>query len=378
MSWHVVGGAMIRFVIYLFALTFSTVAMAQAQDRCSDVLSQGIFDYRTLQRNDYFNQLIWSRFYQSSYDQARNDRSFGLGVPVGETVLGGNFNSEAHSSYGSQSEREYFAGITSSQQVNLALMTGNPDIIRAWRDCMQNRAGGGLSARFEISSPTEVTLIVEYFTYGDDSSDRLRESVRLPAGVIPLQNASCLRRGHVFRVGASSGCHIPLRVDDLNLSFTVALRGRTSTTTWLPKRPRLVSEERYYSFPGPILYRDLGNCCSNILISDIVELSASDIKAGWIFDASSASSNLFWQSHAGSSDNNCNSPYFNVDLHRLSYGYRLYAPDRNRRDGKVLCYLTLSVKMKRNFWAFESEDSGEKDLADSDKDLNFYFRPAFD
>lgn len=181
------------FTKMLVASVMASTSPAFAQDACNDVLKEGPYSYQTYRDDSSFNQIIWSRFLKSSYESSKIDRSAGFGVPVGEIVLGGNYSEADYNAKKAQIEAVYFNQVTATREIDVALMSGDEEVLKAWTSCMQDR-GGGMTVRFEPLSPTDVFMIVEYFNQGNRNSDKLARDVTLPQGVVAAAGGHCLRR----------------------------------------------------------------------------------------------------------------------------------------------------------------------------------------
>lgn len=130
---------------------------------------------------------------KSTYQSSRTDRGGGFGVPIGEIVLGSNYTEAQYNAKKSEIQSEYFNQVNASREIDIALMSGDDAILEAWTDCMRAK-GGGITARFDPVSPTEVFMHVEYFNQGPVNQDRLREDVVLPAGVTVVAGRDCLKK----------------------------------------------------------------------------------------------------------------------------------------------------------------------------------------
>ncbi|MEG8028949.1 hypothetical protein [Sphingomonas aerolata] len=128
--------------MFLLAVSVTCVSwggIAMAQSQCSDVLKNGVFQTSTYRERNYFNQIIWSRFMNSTFETASNDNSLGFGVPVGEIILGGKFTRDEYEAKKASISSEYFNQINSSNELDIALTSGDPVVLDKWAECMRDQ-----------------------------------------------------------------------------------------------------------------------------------------------------------------------------------------------------------------------------------------------
>lgn len=350
--------------LWLIIITFGIQGTAYAQSRCAEILSQGIFNYNSVSQNDYLNQIMWARFVRTNYESSRSDSSLGFGVPVGDIVLGGNYTGSEHASALSTSERQYFNQITASREVDVALMSADPAIVSAWRDCMLDK--GGLTIRFETLSASSILMHIEFFNVGPIVKDGLKETINLGDDVTVVQNRACIKKNYVHRVGVP--CAVQLEIKNPLKVLTVALQGKQTgaATAFLAARIELLNQEKYFPFSeDDKMYRRGGNGTNSKRHETVKELPQSMINEGWKFVPKSVHTGLVIIRKKTNKDNNCHSEFANVTAHRLIYGYTMYAPDRTRRDGVIWCTLNPSIKLARSIWIAAGESENHSLLSSS-------------
>lgn len=337
---------------------------ALAQDQCNDVLKDGVFNYNTYRDDSYFNQIVWSRFLRSTFQSSKTDRSGGFGVPIGEIVLGGNYTEEQYNKKREQIEQEYFNQITASREIDVALMSGDEEVLRAWSGCMAER-GGGLTVRFEPLSPLDVNMIMEYFSEGNKHSVRLETGVVLPAGVEVRQNQHCLRKGR--RIEQGENCVAVLRLPSALTTIPVAVDpvGSDTATAWLPARIQLSREQRPYAFAGADRLYDWAHKRTQGWRRDVA-LSAEQLKEGWLFDPTTARTGLHVIS-VNNPSNSCHSEWSSPTSATFSYGYTIYAGNRRRRDGHIECAMNPYIMMRRDIWIAMQMPEGQVSTGGSTK-----------
>lgn len=328
----------------LFASAFSTSAMAQAS-QCSDVLKDGIFQTQRFRDEQYFQQIIWSRFMRSDYKTAKEDKAFGFGVPVGEIILGGNFSESEFEAKKASMSKEYFDQVTATREIDVALSSADPDLLRVWGDCMKNQKGG-LTIRFDPVTAREVFVSVEYFLQGTRNSVRLPKAVELPQGVT-VKNGDCFKRNARFKAGKA--CQATLELDTATRHVLISMNAdEASTTGFLPARVVLARQARNVeSARLPNLQTTAFR--SYHTPSHTVTLTDQEKALGWRFDPKSVTQNLvidykvYWS-------NMCESPYARATTEAIEYGFTIYTNRNRARNSSITCHLDVTAIMRRDAW----------------------------
>lgn len=343
------------------ALTSLLAGQVHAQDFCGDILKEGIYSYSSYKEDSYYNQIIWSRFMKSNYETSKTDQNGGFGVPIGKVVFNGNYSKEEYEQKKSQIENQYFNNINSSREIDIALMSGDPEIIGAWKSCMQQR-GGGISVRFEPTDPLNVFMTIQYFNQGTKNKEKLAEKVELPKGVTVTSGEKCLKKGASYVSGKA--CIVQLKLDNPLTTMEVVVDGKNSSAkAWLPARIQLNKEVKPYPFDDKHKLHDWAHKRTTQHRTSIV-LSEEEIKQGWSFDKDSAKADLI-RITVNNTRNRCHSTFIDVSSYRLSYGYTIYAGNRRRRDGHIECMMIPYILMRREVWTAMPTyfDNEQKEMA---------------
>lgn len=355
------------FAATVFACAFSTSAMAQAS-QCSDVLKDGVFQTQHYRDQQYFQQIIWSRFMRSDYKTAKEDKSFGFGVPVGEIILGGNFSESEFEAKKSSMSKEYFDQVTATREIDVALSSADPDLLRVWGDCMKNQKGG-LTIRFDPVTAREVFVSVEYFLQGTRSSVKLPKAIQLPEGV-EVKNGGCFKKNARFKAGKA--CQATLTLDTATRAVLISMNAdEASATGFLPARVVLARQARNVESSR------LPNLQTTAFRSyhtphHTVTLTNEEKSLGWRFDPKSVTHNLvidykvYWS-------NMCESQYARPTTETIEYGFTIYTNRNRARNSSITCHLDVTAIMRRDVW-LPQEDvptiDGPGDSAPERVDIN--------
>lgn len=313
-------------------------------DRCKDILSHGTFQTSRYRENNYFLQIIYSRFMSSTYEQSKNDKSLGFGVPVGEIVLGGNYDESQFNQKKEAIKKTNLNIIQSSQEIDVALASGDPTIVSAWSGCIKDVNKGGISLRFAPRSAREVVATVEWFQAAGINRTRLSETIPLPRGARFSQGATCFRRGTIITNGVP--CKAVIIFPDATITMTaVANTPNGSTEAYLAARTKLqrftqprrseLKESAYRQFKQP---------------NGKMELTQKEIDEGWSFDQSSAQTKLtieyykYWTNY-------CNAERKGGDLYNFTFGFNIEGQTRGKgRNSSIGCRMDASINMVRDLW----------------------------
>lgn len=330
-----------------------------AQDKCSDVLVDGPFAYQNYKDDSYFNQIVWSRFLRTTYESSKTDRDAGFGVPIGEIVLGGNYTQAQYDAKKKEIQKEYFKEINASREVSVALMSGDEEVLDAWTNCMRTR-GGGISVRFEPLTPIDVFMHVEYYNVGIVNEVKLLKDVVLSSDVTVTAGADCLRKKKKYVNGKPCVAQLRLK-SPLNYLPVVVDADNSVATAWLPRRLELLRVTEPYTFsPADRLY-DRAHKTRRQHRRDI-NLSSQQMAQGWRFDPSTARTGL-QVIYAYSSSIACHKEWSTATAASFSYGYEIWAKDRIRKDGVIVCAMNPYIQMRRDIWVPQEANADISELA---------------
>lgn len=345
-------------------------AWSASAQGCSDVLKSGTFQTSQYRQNDYFQQIIISRFLSSSYQSSKSDTTGGFGIPLGEAVMGtANYSQSDYDQKKSQLQSSYSNSVSSSRELDVAVASGDPTIVNAWRDCM--KGAGGPSLRFDIQSPTEAFLKLEFFSApGTETS--LTTDINFPSGFEIVSGAECLKSGRKIKAGAA--CEVALKAPSASATAIVSANTEHgSPRAYLPARMRWVREVKPYRFASNCnlgtepTADDKQRCADRLWVKAhqqtitptyTVSLTDQEISEGWSFDTSSAKAPMSYihrYSPSGMSwchkDNASNL----VSSTSFTYMYEALARTSGNDKGSVLvCMVQPSINLVRERYVPQS------------------------
>lgn len=153
---------------------------------CSDVLRNGTFNSLRYHSNFAIDQVLANRFIRSTYDQAKNDTNAGFGIPIGKVFLRGDFSESDFKERQEQIKNSLDFSSHESQEIQIALASGDKTIISGWLQCMEAQGGPRVIAYAKVDSATEATVTFKLavgnstITEGVFAQD---VAAQLPAGV---------------------------------------------------------------------------------------------------------------------------------------------------------------------------------------------------
>jgi hypothetical protein len=165
--------------------------LAQADNGCSDILSQGIFNTLSFSENESLRQefkswLCTTEFH--SHQDAMN-AGIGLGIPVyGVPVkLDGTFSDSQRDEWKKTNCQSGDNTLASDQALSLATRNVSTEIVDAWKDCMDRQQDQkGLSCQLRASD-TDVQVTVRYAP----SNDLDAQSAAVVAVAPQITGATC-------------------------------------------------------------------------------------------------------------------------------------------------------------------------------------------
>lgn len=333
-------------------MTAAGTASAQSADRCSDVLRDGTFQTSSYRENSYFQQIIWSRFLSSSFQQSKTDRALGFGVPVGEIVLGGDYNEATFNQKKADIRREMSSTVTAANEIDVALASGDQAIVGAWSQCMSQR-GGYVSLRMTPISATQAFAAISWSpglagSHTGVEATTLEEDFQLPEGMTFSAGAQCFRAGRVLRANpCRATINLPSAKSDLALSVNAE---HGSAEAYLPPRMVLIRETRPFIVqPAHRLNRTAFR--EEKRVAGEITLTTEEIEAGWRLNPASASVRVEIINE-GHWVHDCNQPKWEADLYSFRYDYRMFASQRNspERNISIHCQVHPSINMSRDRW----------------------------
>jgi len=252
------------FGIITAMMTASTcyVPVALAQDRCEDVLINKVMDTEEYRRDNVF--LLTLATQSTDYLKGSESNKGGLGFDI--DGIGGNVSSENARQFERQISNSLNLSTFQKDSVYYLVMSGQKNIIDAWKDCMSQR--GGLVLTFEVQSERRGVLHIDYLVPKDTFADwpdlTLQENVPIPADFKINSGMDCLKRSpgrpaHVFKPSSHCDVDFELPADWPKdraawTTWSVVLRAKSkdkelSYNTYLAPRTKLVARQKVWPAP---------------------------------------------------------------------------------------------------------------------------------
>lgn len=306
--------------------------------------------------NSYLQQILWSKFLSTSYETSKTDRSGGLTVPIGEMLLGANYSEADYNDRKAQIERQNFHSLTATDSTDLAIMSGDREVLDHWLACMNGR--NGISASFVDKTSKRVVLRIQYHSTDTTSFDRLSYNVSITPA-LPASHISdpfgCLERGRVIK--QNQPCDVELTMNSAFDVITVrAQADRSSDEASLPRRIQLNRVPQFYSFASSDIPVSNGHNQHGTqpTFGREIHLTPAQMADGWSFDPSTAGGRVqLTYSHRGGE---CQNWKTSATRYSFSYSYVLWAPHRNHaHSAAATCAPEPSVQMVREVWVDRDE-----------------------
>jgi hypothetical protein len=342
------------------------------QESCSDVLKDGTFQQSRFRENDYFKQIIYSRFLRSTYATSKSDTAAGFGAPVGELVMGtGNYSESEYDARKDQIQRTFLNVVTESREIDVALMSGDTAVLNAWKECMI-RKGGGVSLRFEAASPTDAFAILEFYS-APGTSARLASNIAVPKGTTVTSGGECLKKNTLLTAGSTCAATIVLPNARATWLSAVNVKGGSAFVAYLAPRLTLRSETRAFNFTPNCSSAVLGmspsatelvRCADRLwthsyrqspdhMPSNTVRVPDNLLQDGWLFDPKTAKAELVTiDRYSPSGMSSCRSSKSEPTTLSFTYGYWNHS-ESHGHDGwsQIYCMMEPSIFLRRDVWA---------------------------
>lgn len=346
-------------LVALIIIASST--LCEAQDKCSDVLKNGTFQTASYRSREYVSQIILARFASASFEEAKNDKTLGFGVPVGEVVFNGDFTESQFKRKQEELRRTFSYSAIRNHELDVALASGDSTIVKAWRDCMVDRTG--LSIRFIPYNSTQIVLSVEFFAPAGVAQTKLTDGFELNPGgrndskgtignpdrIFVQAGSKCIEKGTVIK--DKIPCTIVLQLPNAERTLTVALIStHGSATAYLAPRLKRVTERKPFEFTAQQLNtlrhasQGGGDVPSKVPRLDVV-VSSADRAQGWRFDPRSADAGIIF--NVAVDDGRCSDKVAEADEYSAKFQYTFV---NNNRSRTLDCSLMPRVDLIKESW----------------------------
>lgn len=348
-----IGSLCVRTISALCCVFFlHTSLIAQPDDRCSDVLRNGTFQNAKYRENNFFQQIIWSRFLSSSYEESKTNRDLGFGIPIGEIVMGGNYDEAQFNQKKQDVQREMSNTLTSYSEIDAALTSGDRVIVENWTQCM-NQRGGKLLLRFEAVTATELFARLEWRpgiagTETGVAKTKLTQSVTIPSGIKVISGEKCFKKGASI---GPAGCEATLQTESATTVVTLSVNAKHGSTR-ASAAPRIKMEREVRPFQFQKEHKLEATAFRSERRPGIaITLTPTEVGEGWRFMPSTQKATLVID-RKGHWVHTCDSLTMSADLFNVAYSYRIFASGRNspERNSDIACHIEPSIIVFRDRW----------------------------
>jgi hypothetical protein len=145
-------------------------------DQCSTILANGVFDTTIINTSQQVH-LIWEKWwYSQEASEAKENVDAGIGLPIGDFLVGGSFDSNSFNSWKQTVAGKFSGDSFSSSDVNILLNHASPAILKAYNDCVAI-TNQGLSI-FDVATDLASGIIVLYIKYNPSGNTPDRPKVQ--------------------------------------------------------------------------------------------------------------------------------------------------------------------------------------------------------
>lgn len=331
----------------LVGAVLAVPAFAQPAD-CNAVLANGAFKYASLSSNSYFQQVLYSRFLESTYQSSKSDRGIGIDIPIGEAVMGRGSYSEAEYEAKKKSiEDVRFSQITSANYTQTVVSSGDGEVLEAWTKCIV-QGGGGLQVRLTPLTATKVLVDMRWLPQGNKFRTALASDVRLEGINLArdVSEPSCFRRGK--RIVQGVGCRATVTLKDAWTPLPITVNATDGAAdAFIPARIKLKDEREPLVVPA--YYREFKRDGVVTAPERQFSLSAEQRGYGWVIDPGSvrgAVSKVFDNGSSGT--NYCKRPSTAVQLYSIAYTFESRSAEHGHDGWTIGCQMIVQGQMMRS------------------------------
>lgn len=207
-------------------LAIHVCALAASPDECAYILKDGTMAKTSYKSNDYLRLVLQSRFSKQTYDQAKNDTSFGAVIPIEGIMVGVEGEDKSFEEHKTAIRRSLDMSRIENHQLEIAVYSGDPVIAAAWVKCMDEKQG--LYVWFTLDNAKTAKLNVRW----NGGKQYTPPSVRISAVDSEPKRAwtrnanSCLYPGRVYK--HTQSCSQILTLGSATQDLSVTVQGESS------------------------------------------------------------------------------------------------------------------------------------------------------
>lgn len=179
---------------------FATPNSALAEDKCSDILAQGVRDEYNFSSSDSIEEATYNAVCKKNYNRRTNSSGFTFSIPVPE--LNGILGLGANDSSSSQKRDEFCSNASSSinrsSAIDFAKSVINANVVDAWSSCMNSK---GLYCEAENINNTHFRLIASWAPSIRAEEPKIESDLTVIGG--NCDNLTMLKTGKYIRQHAS-------------------------------------------------------------------------------------------------------------------------------------------------------------------------------
>lgn len=175
-----IGFKIVRGLFLPLALSVAGSAIA-GKDECKDVLKDGTRAASLYSSRFEYRRLLESHLVNMTYEQAKTDTSLTGSIPIGDIILGAGFDRQTFHEYKNYLQQDTALRVDISRSLDIMLSTGDPEILRAWSECMKSRIG--LSLYFTEVHATSAVLNLEWHAGAGVPRVKVKQDYSLPRDV---------------------------------------------------------------------------------------------------------------------------------------------------------------------------------------------------
>jgi hypothetical protein len=225
---------------------------AYSSDSCKDVLADGTMKSTTIKSSTFFSQLLAADLAQKSDHETDEKLEHDGTMGWAGITMGGKFTKQDVKRYIDELRTKFDISTVMRNETSTLLASGDPVIVKAWKDCMQDKHG--LAMWFEAKSPTSAILQILWYApptpTGVSTDTKLKEDIKIPQDITVEYGQDCLKASKPLHDKVPCSVKLLFKSGARDL-LLVANSTLATADAYLPPRQVLVPErESWKPQPG--------------------------------------------------------------------------------------------------------------------------------
>lgn len=138
-------------------------------DRCSPILAGGVFNTDIIESNAEV-KVAWEKWwYSQTTNEARSNASAGVGLPIGDFIVGGSFDDSQFEAWKQTIAGKYAGSYFGASELKVLKSVASKEILDAYTQCVESTEPG--VQLFDAATDAASGIVVLYIKYNPIGTD---------------------------------------------------------------------------------------------------------------------------------------------------------------------------------------------------------------